>query len=298
MAVIQQHWIEKLMKRNISSKLLVLLCVLAMVSCKAKKKLVATPPPAPSATNNTTVSSAPVTTPTIVVPPPVAKKGIPVDAIKSAQLGFNTFSGKATAKLDINGDKNDATLNIRIAQGKKIWVSVTVSLVVTVEVARAVITPDSIMMIDKLHGQYLKKPFSYLYKYANDKINYQMLESILIGNAQSVILNDRNASFQSDNGNGVISGTLEDLVYKLMLNPDMKPAQLNISNHNAGQSLQVTNSDFNLVSGKKVPTQIDIQSSAGNKNVHVNLKYTKIDLGQPLDYPFSIPEKYKPADEN
>jgi len=279
------------MKRNISSKLLVLLCVLAMVSCKAKKKLVATPPPTSTTTTTATVAAAPSVA-------PVPKKSYLTDAVRSAQLGFNTFSGKATTKLDINGDKNDATLNIRIAQGKKIWVSVTVSLVVTVEVARAVITPDSIMMIDKLHGQYLRKPFSYLYQFANDKVNYQMLESILIGNAQAIILNDKNASSQQEAGGTLISGTLEDLVYKLMLNPDMKPAQLNISNHNAGQSLQVTNSDFTLVSGKKVPAQIDIQSSAGNKNVHLNLKYTKIDLDQPLDYPFSIPEKYKPADEN
>lgn len=279
------------MKRNISSKLLVLFCVLAMVSCKAKKKLVATPPPASTTTTTTTVATAPPVA-------PLPKKSYLTDAVRSAQLGFNTFSGKATTKLDINGDKNDATLNIRIAQGKKIWVSVTVSLVVTVEVARAVITPDSIMMIDKLHGQYLKKPFSYLYKYANDKINYQMLESILIGNAQSIILNDRNSSSQQEGNGTVISGTLEDLVYKLMLNQDMKPAQLNISNHNAGESLQVTNSDFTVVSGKRVPGQIDIRSSAGSKNVHVNLKYTKIDLDQPLDYPFSIPEKYKPADEN
>jgi hypothetical protein len=275
------------MKRNISSKLLVALCLLmTLASCKSKKKLVATP-----------LAGSPATTETVSTPPP-AKKVDLIAPVKAAQLAFSTFSGKATGKLDINGDKNDVTLNIRIAQGKKIWISVTVSLVVTVEVARAVITPDSLLMIDKVHGLYLRKPFSYLYKYTNSQINYQLLESMFVGNAQNIILNDRNANFQPDANGNIISGTLDDLVYKLLLNPDMRPAQLNISNHNAGQSLDVTNKDFAVIGGKKVPSQVDIQSSADKKNVHLTLHYTKIDWDQPLDYPFNIPEKYKPADEN
>src|ERR1700744_2845200 len=150
------------MRKNILNKLLVLSCLVIGFGCKAKKQLVSTPSP--------------------VAPQPVAtvKLADQMEAIKATQLNFNTFSGKANAKLDIDGEKNDVVLNIRINHDKEIWVSVSVTVLVTVEVARAIITPDSIQTMDKLHGLYLKKPFSYIYQYASKQINYKMLESLLV----------------------------------------------------------------------------------------------------------------------
>jgi hypothetical protein len=271
------------MKKSLSTNLLLISCLLIIVSCKAKKHIVANTPPAE-------------TPPVAVVKGKSAAKQM--DAVKSSQLAFNTFSGKANAKLDIDGSKNDAVLNIHINHDKEIWVSVSVTVLITVEVARAVITPDSILVINKLQGMYLKKPFSYIYQYANKQINYKMLEALLVGNALPDILKDNNASFQSENGNVAISGSLEDLVYNLMLGPNMKAGQLNLSNHNQAQSLQVTNNGFITVDNRLVPSQIDIQSTSQNKKIKVNLQYTKVDLDQQLQYPFSIPERYKSEDGN
>ena len=213
-------------------------------------------------------------------------------AVAAAQVSFNTFSAKADAQLDVNGDGNDVNLNIHIDHDKKIWVSITKTLLVTFEVARAIITPDSIQVINKLQGVYLKKPFSYVYQYSNNQVSYKMLEALLVGNAMPEILQDNNAGFQTDNGNTTISGVLQDLVYSLVLGPDMKVSQFNLSNHNGGLSLQANNSMFIPAGSKTVPSQIDIQSTAQNKKVHVNLHYTKVDLDLPLTYPFSIPEGY------
>jgi len=271
------------------NKLLVTACLLVMVSCTAKKKLIA---------NNTPVA-APVSSPVAVAPPvPTAGPDKRLDAIKASQLVFNTFSGRANAKLDIDGSKNDAVLNIHINHNKEIWVSVSVTVILTVEVARAIITPDSIQVMNKLQGVYLKKPFSYVYQYANDQITYKMLESLLVGNALPEILNDKNAGFQAGNGNTTISGSLANLVYSLMVGTNMKVGQLNLSNHNAGQALQVNNNAFIPAGGNMVPSQIDLQSTSQNKKILVNLHYTKVDLDQPLQYPFNIPESYKPADGN
>jgi hypothetical protein len=264
------------MKRNILNKLFIAGCLLAMVSCKAKRALVATPP-----------AAAPVAT---------VKPVNPMEAVKAAQLTYTTFAAKADAKLDIDGDKNNVSLTIRINHDKEIWVSVAALL--NIEVARAVITPDSILMINKLQGVYLKKPFSYIYQYASKQVSYQMLEALLTGNAAPEILKDSKASFQTNSGNTTISGSLEDLVYSLMLGADMKVGQFNLSNQSAGQSLQANNSFFIPAGNKTAASQIDIQSTSQNKKIQVNLHYTKIDLDQPLQYPFSIPERYTPADGN
>lgn len=262
-----------------------------MVSCKAKKALVANNQPVTNTDSILSAAKAPL-------PVVAAKPDSRINAIKASQLTFNTFSAKAGAKLDVDGDSNDVDLNIRINHDKEIWVSVSKTVLISFELARIVITPDSIFLVNKLESVYLRKPFSYIYSYSNKKVSYKMLEAILVGNAIPEIINDANTSFQTDGANITLSGTLEDLVYTLMLGNDKKVGQFNLSNHNEAQSLQVNNSIFTPVNDKTVPSQIDIQSTAQNKKILVNLHYTKIDLDQPLQYPFSIPANYTPADGN
>jgi len=213
-------------------------------------------------------------------------------AIKAQQVNFNTFSGKAKTSLDINGNSNDVTLNIRINKGKKIWVSITAIL--GVEVARAVITPDSILLINRLEGVYMKKPFSYVYAYASKQVNYKTLESLLIGNAIPELLTEK-SEFVTTSSTTTLSGSLDDLLYKLIVGADNKVTQTNLNNQNEGQSLQVANNAFIQANNRILPSQIDIASVVKDKKIHVNLHYTKVDFDQQLEYPFSIPDRYEPA---
>lgn len=269
------------MKKNIVNKLLIVCCLLVMVSCKARKQIIA-----PQVANTVTI---PTTT------PDMSSKRNQLAVIKERQLVFNTFSGRASTKLNINGNSNDVTLNIRISRDKQIWVSITALL--GIEVARAVITPDSIKIINKLQGLYIKKPFSYIYTYASRQVNYKTLESLLVGNAVPEMLNE-NATLKADSANTTLSGTLQDLVYKLMLNPGLKVSQIDLSNQGAGQSLQVNNSDFIQADNRIIPSQIAIASTINDKKIQANLHYTKVDFDQQLEFPFNIPERYTPADKN
>lgn len=262
------------MKKNILNKLLVVCCLLAIVSCKARKQVLVT-------RKADTVTK-----------PADNKVNSMLIAIKAQQLNFKTFTGKAKTNLDINGNSNDVTLNIRINRDKKIWVSITAIL--GVEVARAVITPDSILMINRLDGVYLKKPFSYVYAYASKQVNYKTLESLLVGNAIPELLNEK-GDIITANGNTTLSGNLDDLVYKLIVGADNKVTQTNLDSQAQGQSLQVVNKAFIQAANRILPSQVDIASIVKDKKIHINLHYTKVDFDQQLDYPFSIPDRYEPA---
>src|SRR6478735_2157098 len=113
------------MRRNILNKIAVVFCLVALVACKSKKLVV-------------------VNRPTSAVDSAALNKENSIKArlaaIRSKQVSFNTFAGKAKTKLDINGNSNDVTLNIRVARDQKIWISVTA--IIGIEVARAQITPD------------------------------------------------------------------------------------------------------------------------------------------------------------
>ena len=263
------------MKENILNKVLIICCLLAIVSsCKTRKAAI-------------------VNKPVVVVPPkPVNKIETQLAPIKAQQVYFNTFAAKARTNLNIDGNTNDCTLNIRISNNKKIWVSITALL--GIEVARAVITPDSVLVINRLQGVYLKKPFSFIYTYTNRHITYNTVQSLLVGNAIPSLLND-STKYDNTNNNITLSGNLQDVLYKLMVGADMKVTQTNLQNSAQQQSLQVNNSTFIMSGDKKVPSQIAIASTAKNKKVQVNLHYVKVDFNQQLDYPFNIPDDYSPA---
>jgi len=266
---------NQFLKNGSRLQLFAVCCLLLLFSCKAKKQLA--------------VRKAVVDTATKAVD----TKALKLNAIRTAQTVFNTFSAKAKTKLDINGSSNDVTLNIRIQRDQKIWISITA--IAGIEVARAVITPDSILLVNRLQSLYLKKPFSYINKVAGDGVNYKTLESLFIGNAIPELVNE-NADLQTLNGTTLLTGSLGRVVYKLVLGTDMKVEQTSLTDNGAGQSLQVHDGAFIQAGNKVVPSQIDMSSVVKDKKIEVNLHYIKQDFDQPLDYPFSIPARYKPAE--
>jgi len=269
------------MKRNILSKLLVCSVILVGWGCKAKKPLVVNRPKVDSAT-------------TVVVDNAAVAKRAKFNEIKSRQTTFNTFSGRAKTKLNIDGKENDVTLNFRIQHNKKIWVSVTA--IIGIEVARALITPDSIQVINRLQSVYIKKPFSFIYKYANPQLNYQSVEALLIGNAIPQLLNADSTFEPGANGTLALKGDFQNLLYRLLLGTDLRVNQTTLTNSKAAQSVQVSNSEFIQVGNRVIPSQINITSAVKSNRIQADLRYNKTEFDQPLDFSFSIPARFSPAD--
>jgi hypothetical protein len=145
-----------------------------------------------------------------------------------------------------------------------------------------------------LEGVYLKKPFSFIYNYANKQVNYAMLQALLVGNAIPSLLND-STQYEEVNNNINLSGNLQDVMYKLILGSDFKVTQTNLSNQSQGQSLQINYDNVMASGSQKMPSQIAISSTAKNNKVQVNIHYIRVDFNQPQDYPFTIPDDYTPA---
>ncbi|MBE9664777.1 DUF4292 domain-containing protein [Mucilaginibacter boryungensis] len=265
-----------------NSRIIILIGILAVLaSCKAHKQVLVTRP-----------TEAP---PTVIGPAKTAAPSVNTKlvAIRARQLNFNTFTGKAKTRLNIDGNSNDVTLNIRIQHDKKIWVSVTAIL--GLEIARALITPDSIIVINKLQGVYMKKPFSYIYQYGGKQLSFKSVQALLVGNIMPELLAD-NADVSTDNANTILTGQLQGLAYKLTVGPDFKLSQTTINNQLAALALQVSNSAFIQVGSRIMPSQIDIVSSAGNKKINAGLHYNSAEFDKELEYTFSIPDRYTPVD--
>ncbi len=273
------------MKRNILNKLLILLCATILFGCAAKKQIAVERKADTTIVKAAPATAAPVTNGTVIDNAKIDK----INTIKLKQTTFNTFSGKASAKLTIDGKDNNVTLNIRIKKGQGIWIAVTALL--GVEAARAYITPDSIKVMNKLESNYLKKPFDYIYQYSSPQINYNTLEAALIGNAIPELLNN-DAVLKTENGNTILSGTLQELVYQLIIGPDLRVTQTDMDNQAAGQSIKIVNSAFVQSGTHIIPSQISINSTVKDQSIKVDLHYTKTEFDTPVEFPFTIPARF------
>lgn len=260
--------------------LAILLVLGLLASCKAKKAIITSDPRSDTAAVIT--SNQPADSNNAGIAQKIAD-------IKSKQANFNTMSGKAKAALSIGNNSNDVTMNIRIKNNEAIWVSVTA--IAGLEVARALITPDSVRVINRLENEYIKKPFSYLYEFTNNKINFATLQSVFVGNLIPEFVSD-STELKVTGAETELESIIGSMLYKLTLNDQSKVTHSDLRDTNAGQSLFVGYGDFQLVSQQTIPHSMVMKSQAKNKSISLDLKFSKIELDVPIDIPFRVPDRY------
>src|SRR5690606_10045710 len=106
-----------------NSILFLLAAFLFFTSCKSKKHLVAAG------------SSKKIT----------AKTKIIAEDLLKHEIDFKTFQAKSKTTLSLDGKTFDVNLNLRIKKDEVIWASITAFA--GIEVARVLITPDSVKVM-------------------------------------------------------------------------------------------------------------------------------------------------------
>lgn len=212
-----------------------------------------------------------------------------IAAIQQNQISFNQLSIKAKSTINLDGNSNDVTINIRIANEEKIWLSVTA--IAGLEVARMLITPDSIKIINRLESTYIRKPFSFIHGYTNSQVSFATLQSLLVGNVWAQIFAQKHEINPTDTQVRLI-GDLSTIHYQLDFNQLLKLSVLSLEDRGAQQQLLVNYSDFYDEGGQQLPHQVKLSSLVGAKSVQAELKYTKVEKDILLDFPFSVPKRF------
>jgi len=259
------------MKRNILNSLFFLAFALLISSCKSKKEIVI----APKAPLETEADRS---------------KAEMLAKLSAKQLKFNTLSLKAKASLAIAGKSNDVTMNFRIKDKEVIWVSIT-ALGGMAEVARALITPDSVKIINRFQSQYVSQPFSYLYKYANKQLTFNTLQAILVGNASEDLLTAQSKIIMQM-GTPEVKGKNGDLDYRFLFNTLFKVSETNFSDTRTGQAVKVNYTNYQKLNDSLFPSALEINTLSKGKNINIILQFTKIDGNVPLEFPFTVPKRF------
>ena len=261
------------MKKNILNNLLLVAIIIFTYGCAAKKVIITAPP----AEKQEVIE--------------IDKKPENLTLLNSKNLDFNTLALKGKADLDINGEQNNVNMNIRIQKDKKIWVIITAAGGI-VEVARAMITPDSLLLLNKLQKTYTKKPFSYIYEFTNKQVNFSLLQAVLSGNAIPDFMNTKSNLIQ-ENGVWVLNGTSGDLAFQSIFNTLLKVTETTLNDAKAGQAFKVSYGKYTPLNNALFPSSLNISTLSGIKKMNIGIEFSKIESNVPVDFPFNVPKSYE-----
>jgi hypothetical protein len=238
-----------------------------------------------------------------------------LDSMKMHQFHFETLSSKLDC--DAKGDslKQSFEVTLRIKRDSAIWMDIT-ALGGLYKVARILITQDSVFFINYVakeqdaKGSYFKGDYSYINQILQSDFDFDMVQSILIGNSTTFYEEDEKLHSYSENGKCVLSTirkrklkrvvkwkkelTKTDSAQTIWVDPqNHKIARLLFNDFNSKRSFDASYSDFNPASnGMIIANEAHFQIKA-ERNLMLKMSYRKIKLNHLLEFPFYIPEGYK-----
>lgn len=206
------------------------------------------------------------------------------------RLSLNTFSAKAKMHYE-SGDKSfDFVANIRMRKDSIIWVSVSVAGLV--QVARAIITPDSFKAVLYTEKEVYQGPISKASSILPEGIDFYSLQNLLLGNP---ILNQFNTTNVDDAiPNWIVRFEQANYVEQAQfdkLDSTLRSDQL-ITQGLASKSLTQVLSDIQLFGTLKLATQRKLTLLSDSTAMMVDINYSNVNIDNELSYPFSIPQNY------
>ena len=245
-------------------------------------------PPAP-VTASPVASTAAATTAQV-------RPGIEEARTNVAEIDFRYLTAKS--KLSFKSQTQDisnANLSVRVRKDSLIWVSVSK---VGIEAVRALISRDSVKIMDRLENRYTIYDFPTLSRVFNFEMNFDLLQALLVGNlplprrpAQK-IKNERDYLLLRQTAGKV-------LVENYIGEGDRKLKRLMVTEQPTKNALRLDYEDFNTLNNFLFPfsslVTLDYKSQADGQfyQTLIQIKHNKVELVEKdPGFPFTVPARY------
>lgn len=216
------------------------------------------------------------------------------DVSNVEEIDFDYFLTKTKVRYS-EGDKQvNGNANIRIRKDSLIWFSVSPSI--GLEATRVMITKDTAIVINRMDKEYYIFNFDEISRYFNFKIDYDLIQSILLGNLARPI--DNRTQIAKENNYYMIkqkSGPLDIQSYVLVDNKKIETVLINEDRTSNFMTLKY--SEFEPTNQYLFPkvcqVNLTYKAKKGPLVTSINLQHNRAVIpDKPLKFPFNIPTKY------
>lgn len=214
--------------------------------------------------------------------------------VETVDFKYLTAKSKVSFKSK-DQDIDNANVNIRMLKDSVLWLSIVAG---PIEVVRGLITRDSIQIIDRYHKEYYLYDFNTLSQKFNFQLNFDLIQSILVGNMP--IPKKENQRFKKEKDYFMLRQQEGKIMLENYIGEQSRRLKkLLVTEQPTKNSLTLDYDDFTQLNNYLFPytslIQLDYQSQKDNLLYQTvfRIKHQKVELSEkPVSFPFSIPQKY------
>src|SRR3954470_21190316 len=100
--------------------------------------------------------------------------------LKANEFKFDRLNAKLSVDAEIDSSSNSFTVSLRIKRDSVIWMSLSK---LGIEGARVLIAKDSVKFVNSIKSEYFSGDFAYLSKLLNTELDFEIIQSLLVGNS-------------------------------------------------------------------------------------------------------------------
>ncbi|MEM6841947.1 MAG: DUF4292 domain-containing protein [Bacteroidota bacterium] len=229
------------------------------------------------------------------------RTGMKATELEIENVDFEYLTASSKIKFRGEGQNVSATANIRVRKDSLIWISVTPGF--GIEAARAIISQDSLSLINRLDKEYRSYDFQELSKKYNFTINYDLLQAVLLGDMPRSI--DNNDQVRQVTNHFIVrqkegSITIENFIDRQLMKVErvaMVEQKKNESVRKGKNTLNLQYSDFKQLDEEILPfsnlVSLDYRQRGQKRNTKIDIEHKKVSIvDKALRFPFSVPKKY------
>jgi len=247
-------------------RIIIIICILGFfTSCKNTKRV--------SGSNGT---------------PKELSKSSAIEGFQDHVVDFQTFEGKAKMKFEDDEKNLSFKATIRIQKDEKIWVSAGM---LGFEGVRALITPDSVKVINRLEKTYYAEPIEYISEITSLPVDFMGLQNAIIGNW--LFFDESQAKFEEKEGIVELYSEEDDIVNILWLdNASLLLERQTVLDQVNNRNMEVSYHDYREIKSFAFPYESNIHVS-GQEEAWIDMEYSSVVLNSNPSFSFNVSDKYE-----
>ena len=225
--------------------------------------------------------------------------------LKLREFYFDRLNAKMSVDAFIDSSFNSFSISLRVKRDSLIWMSISK---LGIEGARVLISKDSVKFFNRMENKYFKGDFTYISRLLNTPLDFEMLQSLLVGNSVAFYHEDEKIKAGVDNCQYTL-GTirkyklrkvmekgkeLKEPAQSIYLVPQtFKISRILFYEFSPERSFDARFSEFTVLDSTQLfPLQMNYIIKA-QKNVSINIHYNKPRIDEEQSFPFKIPDSYE-----
>lgn len=265
--------------------LVLVAAVLLMASCRSTRKI------------QTAIAKIDTTAPVVTSPvvPTVEDSAVfireALSQLDKGKINFTTFSAKINVDYTASdGKKYDVNASLRMYKDSAIWISITA--IFGIEGLRALITPDSVKILNKQDKVYTARSVAYLQEVTQLPLDLHSLQDVLIGNP--VFVDTHVVSYNRTPAAITMVSIGEWFKNFLTLSTNYKIENSKLDDVDITHSRTCNLSYANYENSKGVDFSTKRRITVAEKsNLDIKLDFKQYEFNETLSFPFSVPKNYK-----